>query len=234
MTLIDFNEIEAITFDCYGTLIDWESGAISAVRPLLSRQGVVLSDDEIVTAFHELGEGHIDKPYVLYREALADLVRGLAGRFNLSISPSETHTLALSIGNWAAFPDTVDALCEFEKRFKIAIISNIDDDLFARTAPHLAVQFNAIVTAEQAQCYKPAPEIFELAVQRLGVTPSCILHVAEGPTEIPPARRLGMRTVWVRRYGRSAKWLTESPDLEVPDLSSLVSLMNISQTGGAG
>ena len=107
------------------------------------------------------------------------------------------------------------------------MISNIDDDLFAATARQLGVAFGLVVTAEQARCYKPDPAIFEQALRRLGVAGTDVMHVAEGTTEITPARRLGCTTAWVRRNGRSAHLLTEAPDLDMPDLRSLAERMGM-------
>jgi 2-haloacid dehalogenase len=110
--------------------------------------------------------------------------------------------------------------CALGCRYRLAVISNIDDDPFAATARQLAVPFDAVVTAEQARCYKPHRPIFEEALRRLGAEP--VAHVAAGVTEIAPMRHLRCTTVWVRRNGRSARLLTPAPDLEVPDLHSLV------------
>jgi 2-haloacid dehalogenase len=108
-----------------------------------------------------------------------------------------------------------------EGLYRLAVISNIDDDLFSTTAGQLGVEFDVVVTAQQARCYKPDLAIFEEAHRRLAVAPRYIAHVAESVTEIPPARRLGCTTIWIRRHGRSARLLTRAPDLEVPDLKSL-------------
>lgn len=134
----------------------------------------------------------------------------------------DRQVLVSSVASWRPFPDAVDALQALGSRYRLAIISNIDDDLFAITARQLGVEFDLVVTAQQVQCYKPHSAIFEEALRRLAIEPRYIAHVAEGVTEIPPARRLGCTTIWVRRYGRSAPLLTEAPDLEVPDLNSML------------
>ena len=211
-----------MTFDCYGTLIDWEAGTINALRPLLSRYGVALTDDEIITAAQEIEEPLCSRPYRSYKEVLAGVVEGFGHRFGFPVGLAERDLLASSIPSWRPFPDTMDALRTLARGYKLAIISNIDDDLFAATAPLLAVPFDAVVTAEQARCYKPHPGIFEQALRQLGTEPGSVAHIAEGVTEIAPMRQLGCSTVWVRRNGRSARLLTEAPDLQVPDLRSLL------------
>jgi 2-haloacid dehalogenase len=227
MSFPDPAHLTTLTFDCYGTLIDWETGAIEALRPLLARHGVALSDDEIVTAFQDIDSALCEPPYSLYRAVLAGVVDGFGQRFGFRVSAEDRHVLASSVASWRPFPDTVEALRALGSRFKLAVISNIDDDLFAATARHLKADFEVVVTAEQARCYKPHPAIFEEAIRRLAVEPCHIAHVAEGVTEILPARQLGCATVWVRRHERSARLLTALPDLDVPDLNSLLAHLGV-------
>ena len=230
MPHLDPDGLTTLTFDCYGTLIDWEAGTIEALRPLLAQHGVTLSDDEIITVAHDLEEPLCVPPFKPYKEVLAGVVDGFGQRFGFPVRAAERDLLAASIPSWRPFPDTVEALRALGRRYRLAIISNIDDDLFAASAQQLGVPFGAIVTAEQARCYKPHPAIFEEALRRLGAEPGSVAHVAEGVTEIAPMRQLGCATVWVRRNGRSARLLTEGPDLEVPDLRSLLARVGV----GAG
>lgn len=224
---IDPARVTTITLDCYGTLIDWETGAAEALRPLLTRHGVALSDDEITMAFQDIEAPLCEPPYRPYRAVLAGVVEGFGRRFGFPVGDAEREALAASVASWRPFPDTVDALRALAAHYRLAVISNIDDDLFAATAPQLGVAFDRVVTAQEARCYKPDQAIFDLALRRLGVAGHQVAHVAEGVTEIPPARRLGCATVWVRRHGRSARLLTEAPDLEVPDLRSLLPHLGI-------
>lgn len=228
MPVPDPSRATTLTSDCYGTLIDWEAGTIEALRPLLARHGVALSDDEVIAICQELEEPLCEPPHRPYREVLAGVVEGFGQRLGFPVGAVERDLLAASIPSWRPFPDTVDALRALKRRYRLAVISNVDDDLFAATAPQLGVAFAAVVTAEQARCYKPRQPIFEEALRRLGAEPGSVAHVAEGTTEIPTARRLGCATVWVRRNGRSAKLLTEAPDVEVPDLRSLLGRLGVS------
>ena len=225
MPPFDPAHLTTLTFDCYGTLIDWETGTIEALRPLLARHGITLSDDEIIAVAQELEEPLCKPPYRRYRAVLAGVVEGFGHRFGFPVGAEDRDLLAASIPSWRPFPDTVDALRALGRRYRLAIISNVDDDLFAATAQQLGVSFDAVVTAEQARCYKPDRAIFEEALRRLGAEPGSVGHIAEGVSEISPARQLGCATVWVRRNGRSARLLTELPDLDVPDLRALVGHM---------
>jgi 2-haloacid dehalogenase len=222
MPFPDPAHLTTLTFDCYGTLIDWETGAIAAMRPLLLRHGIALPDDEIIAEFQDIDAALCEPPYKPYREVLAGVVEEFGRRFGFLVVAADREVLVSSVASWLPFSDTVDALQALGSRYRLAIISNIDDDLFAITARQLGVKFDIIVTAQQARCYKPHPAIFEEALRRLAVNPRQIAHVAEGVTEISPAKRLGCTAIWVRRHGRSARLLTEAPDLEVPDLNSLL------------
>lgn len=227
MPRLDPDRVSTLTFDCYGTLIDWETGAIEVLRPLLARHGVTLSDDEIVAVFQDLDGALCEQPYKPYRTVLAGVVEGFGQRFGFPVGAAKRDLFALAVPSWRPFPDTVEALRALERRYRLAVISNIDDDMFAASARLLGVSFDAVITAEQARCYKPHPAIFEAALRRLAAEPESVAHVAEGVTEIAPARQLGCATVWVRRHGRSARLLTEAPDLEVPDLRSLLVHMGV-------
>ena len=222
MSQFDPARITTLTFDCYGTLIDWEAGVLDVLRPLLARHGATPPDDEIIAVFQDLDAALCKPPYRLYRAVLAGVAEGLGRHFAVPVTRADRDALAASIPSWKPFPDTVAALRALGRRYRLAIISNIDDDLFAASARQLEAPFDAVVTAGQARCYKPDPAIFEEALRRLGEAPGAVAHVAEGVGEVVPARRLGCSTVWVRRNGRSTRLLTEAPDLEVPDLQSLL------------
>ncbi len=147
----------------------------------------------------------------------------------LGFTPSfeEQASLAASLRNWKPWPDTVAALQQLNKKFKLAILSNIDDDLFAATARKLKVGFADVITAQQARCYKPCFELFRLALQRLGSSPDQVLHVAQSVYhDVVPAKSLGIATVWVNRPSArpgvgAVKASAEKPDWEIPDLATL-------------
>jgi 2-haloacid dehalogenase len=201
MSFPDPTRLTTLTFDCYGTLIDWETGTIAVLRPLLHRHGIALSDEEIITTLQQIEGALCEPPYKPYRAVLAGVVEQFGRRFGFPVEAADREVLATTVGSWRPFPDTVDALRALRGRYMLAVISNIDDDLFASTVEQLGVEFDFVVTSEQARCYKPHLAIFEEALRRLNVDPRYIAHVAEGVTEIPRARRLGCTTIWVLGMG---------------------------------
>jgi 2-haloalkanoic acid dehalogenase type II len=157
--LLDANNYEVLSFDCYGTLVDWESGIISGLRPVLRGHDVEATDDEILALHaqteHKLQAASKRGGYVKYRDMLAEEVREAGRRWGFEPSPSEVEALPDSVRYWLPFPDTVNALRALKGRYRLAIISNIDDGLFALTARYLEVEFDYIVTAEQAGTTSP-------------------------------------------------------------------------------
>jgi 2-haloacid dehalogenase len=221
------DRVTTLTFDCYGTLIDWEAGIIEAMQPFLVQHGIALSGDDIIRISQDAEEPLCEPPFKPYKEMLAGVMEGFGQRFGFPVGTDERGLLAASVPSWRPFPDTVEALRALGRRYRLAIISNIDDDLFAATAKQLGIAFDAVITAEQACCYKPHRAIFEDALRRLAVEPEAVAHVAEGVAEIAPMRALGCATIWVRRNGRSARLLTEAPDLEVSDLRALLTHLGL-------
>ena len=226
---------EVLTFDCYGTLIDWETGILAALSPVLSARDINLSDPEILRLYAELEAKVEEGPYVKYREVLRRVVRQIGDRLGIALSEPELDCLGNSLGTWPAFPDTIEALRKLKERYRLAVVSNVDDDLFARSAKLLEVDFDWVITSEQARSYKPSLRNFRLAVDTMSVPVGKVLHVAESiHHDIEPATALGLSTVWVNR-GRSERrdatasgadsYTTDDADIEVPDLKTLASLM---------
>lgn len=222
---LDFNRIKAITFDCYGTLIDWESGLLKALRPILAAHGASLSDAEILVLYSAL-EPQAQTPYTRYRHVLSNVVSGFGQRLGFRVSNAEAESLPNSLKHWLPFPDTNAALERLKRRYKLAIISNTDDELFAETSKHFSVRFDEVVTAEQAQAYKPSPAPFHLAMQRLGLNRDEVLHAGQSIYhDVLPARSLGLWTALVERRGFGAAKIAEGEaDLTVPDLKTLAEL----------
>jgi 2-haloacid dehalogenase len=239
--LLDANKYEVLSFDCYGTLVDWESRIISGLRPVLRGRRVEATDDEILALHaqteHKLQAASKRGSYLKYRDLLGEEVREAGREWGFEPSPSEVQALPDSVRYWLPFPDTVNALRTLKGAYKLAIISNIDDGLFALTARYLEVEFDYIVTAEQAGTYKPSPKNFELALDRIGVAPEKLLHVAESLFhDHVPAKEMGFDTAWIHR--RAAKGgfgatppAEAEPDLEVTDLDSLVSALGLRRGG---
>jgi 2-haloacid dehalogenase len=226
---MNFNQFEILTFDCYGTLIDWESGILAALKQLLEPQKIKLSDHRLLELFAEFESEAESGEYIKYREVLQRVVVKIGEKLNFSPTEVELNSLANSLKNWQPFPDTVEGLKALKQKYKLGIISNIDNDLFADSAQHLKIEFDYVITAEKAQSYKPSVNNFEVALQEIRVEKDKILHVAQSIYhDIVPAKSLGLSTVWVnRRQGKEGFGATlpakAVPDLEVPDLRSLVS-----------
>lgn len=225
MNPLDFSRFEVITFDCYGTLIDWETGILAALRPILSAHGGNLTDSEILSLYSEL-EPAAQNPYRRYRDVLTQVARGFGSRLGFPISDSEADSVPDSLKNWLPFPDTNESLEKLQTRYKLAIISNIDDDLFATTARHFTVSFDNVITAEQTKAYKPSLAPFQLALKRINLVSEKILHAGQSiHHDVLPAQSLGLSTVLVTRRGFGAtRPAAGEPDLRVPDLQTLAKL----------
>jgi 2-haloacid dehalogenase len=227
---LNFDQFEVLTFDCYGTLIDWESGILGALRKTFAAHNRTFDDKEILEAYSVLEPLIQAERYRSYRVVLAEVMRRLGTRYGIEWKDSESASLADSICDWRPYPDTVDALTRLKSKYKLAIISNIDDDLFAHSARHLRVPFDYVITAQQVGSYKPSHWNFESALARIGLPRDKVLHVAESLYhDILPASELGLHSVWVnRRAARgglgASKTATGVPDLEVVDLKSLADL----------
>lgn len=225
--MLDFSSFAAITFDCYGTLVDWRRSVTEAMQALLSTHGLSLAEGAILVAFGLHESRGREGAYRPYAEILADTVRGFGEQLDFAPSAEETASLAQAVAASPPFPDTVPALSMLKQRYRLGIISNIDDALFARTARRLEVPFDVVMTAEQARCYKPAAQIFQAALARLGCQPAEVLHVGQWlEGDVIPAKALGMATVWVRRSEETSA-CAGSADLQVPDLEALVEAMDL-------
>jgi 2-haloacid dehalogenase len=232
---VDFRDVAALTFDCYGTLIDWESGILGVLRPILRRHGVEAADEAVLERFGRLESRLEGGPYQPYRSILAGVVRGFGAELGFSPTAAEVDALAASLGDWPPFADTTAALAALAGRFKLGIISNVDDDLFAQTARRLQVPFEWVTTAQQARAYKPSTAPFELALERIGaagIGPERVVHVAQSLFhDHVPAHQLGLSSVWVdRRHDRPGGGATPPPgvapdvQLTVPSLAVLAEL----------
>jgi 2-haloacid dehalogenase len=228
--MLEFTRFQVLTFDCYGTLIDWETGILGALRPILKTHGQVVSDVDLLELYSDLELQAEQREFRPYREVLQSVVRGFGERLGFVPSESEVQALPQSLANWLPFPDTVAALRKLKSRYQLAITSNVDDDLFAATARRLEVQFDHVITAQQARAYKPSLRVFKLAQERIGVQPNQWLHVAQSVYhDVVPAKSLGIATVWVNRPSPrpgagAAKAASAQPDLEVPSLKALADL----------
>jgi 2-haloacid dehalogenase len=224
--LPEFRHFEALTFDCYGTLIDWETGLTNAFNPIFRGRGVEVAPDELLERFAVHETAAEAGPYRLYRDVLAIALRGVTAEYNVEPTADEIEAFSDSVGEWPAFSDTTAALARLKERFRLGVITNCDDDLFAASLPRLGVTFDWVVTAQQAGAYKPSTRNFELAFERIGLPRDRILHVAQSLFhDHAPAQALGLTSVWIDRRGdRPGAGATPPaeaiPDATFPDMAS--------------
>ena len=221
---LDSDAYDALTFDCYGTLIDWATGISRALQPMLQNHDVAVEDDDLFRLYARFEHDVESGKYVKYREVLRRVARRLGDHFGFTPTNAELERFSDSVGQWPVFDDTNDALAQLSEHFRLAVVSNVDNDLFHDTARHFTVEFDDVITGEQVGAYKPELSPFETAFTRLGVPPNRLLHVAQSVYyDVNPAGRMGISCVWVQRYGERFDPPTPqtAPVCTVPDLSSL-------------
>jgi 2-haloalkanoic acid dehalogenase type II len=221
---VNLAEFDALSFDCYGTLIDWEAGIAAVLGPWAREHGLDLDDEALLTAYadHE-ARAEAETPAVLYPEILARSFHALAAELGAPLSEQQAQRLAVSVPNWPAFPDSHCALVSLAERYRLIILSNVDRASFAASNARLGVNFDAIVTAEDVGSYKPSPRNFAALAQcaaTLGIDRGRLLHVAQSLFhDHVPAKRAELRTVWInRRHDRPGWGATPDPRSDVtPD-----------------
>ena len=214
MKLTDF---KSLTFDCYGTLIDWETGMLAGLKPLTSRAGLKLSGDQVLQAHarHESFQ-QLQTPSMLYRNLLPIVYRRLAEEWGVSVSWAECVAYGGSVKNWPAFPDSVDALQYLKQHYKLVILSNVDNESFAASNAKLMVDFVAVYTAEDVGSYKPSDRNFDYVLKKLetiGIAKQQVLHTAESMFhDHGPANRHGLASCWIyRRHDQQGFGATMDP-----------------------
>ena len=223
--MLDFNRFEWISFDCYGTLVDWETGIAAAVGEILESRGIHRSKAEILALYADAEpKVQVSPPYMEYRRVLGGVMGQIGSQLGFRCTGSELNCLVDTLPEWPIFPDVTAALNTLKARYKLAVISNVDDGLFAKTAEALNVDFDAVVTAEQVRSYKPNLRNFDIARARMAVEKERWLHVAESLYhDIGPANQLGIACVRVNRADRGGgtRHSDAVPNLTVPDLETL-------------
>ena len=229
--MLNFEQYKVLTFDCYGTLIDWENGILNALRPILRAHQIELTDDAALELFGEL-ESAQEREYKIYRRVLENVLQNMGARLGFVPTEEETRTFGESVRDWEPFADSADALAVLKRKYKLVILSNVDDDLFAFSARKLGVVFDDVITAQQCQSYKPSLNNFQIAETRVGVPKDKWLHVAQSLFhDIAPAKKMGLDTVWVNRRwnkpGAGATPPTDAmPDVTVKSLAEFADLVN--------
>jgi 2-haloacid dehalogenase len=218
MKLKDF---KALTFDCYGTLIDWETGLYTALQPLLKKGGVTAKRDEVLATFarHESVQ-EAATPQMIYSELLAEVHRRLAREWNVSDDEKDAVAFGKSVPDWPAFPDTEASLQYLQRYYKLVILSNVDRESFAGTNRRLGVAFDAICTAQDIGSYKPDPRNFAYLINTvagLGVLKRNILHTAESLRhDHEPGQAAGLATAWIHRRHQLEGCGATSPPVGTP------------------
>ena len=234
---LDPARFDLLTFDCYGTLVDWEAGIIAAVRKVAAARGgtpdPAAGDAAILSAFGAAEHVVQSERYRSYRDVLALTLARMGAALGFRPTPAQCDAFAASVGDWPAFPDTVDALRRLARRYRLGIVSNVDDDLFAMTRQRLRTDFDWVVTAQQVGSYKPAPAHFEEMAMRSGIPRERTLHVAQSLFhDIAPASALGYATVHVDRPSRgrdsgATPPADATPDATVADMAGVARLLGV-------
>jgi len=229
MNLLSF---KALTFDCYGTLIDWERGILAELKPWVAASGRTLSDDQILEAFgEEESRWETATPSKLYPGILADTFRALGRRWEIAASEAQAAEFGRSVPRWPAFADSTAALAYLKPHYKLVILSNVDRASFAESNKKLQVAFDKIVTAEDVGSYKPDLRNFRrllAELEKMGLAKEQILHTAQSLYhDVVPAKSVGLKTVWInRRKGRPGAGATvlpkgdATPDIEFPSMAA--------------
>jgi 2-haloacid dehalogenase len=231
MKLSDFS---TLSFDCYGTLIDWESGLLQALEPLRARSPRVPGAEALLAAFGEAeAAAQAQAPAKLYPDILGDALRSVAAGWRIEVDDADAARFGRSVGDWPAFPDSAAALAYLKRHYRLVILSNVDRASFARSNAQLGVTFHHVFTAQDIGSYKPDLRNFRYMLDRLereGVAATQVLHVAQSLFhDHVPAKQLGLATVWVdRRAGKTGSGATPpaqaKPDRVVSSLAELVEL----------
>ena len=219
-TAVDLTEFEALSFDCYGTLIDWEAGIAAVLAPWAREQGLDLTDDELLLAYAD-NEAAVERetPSALYPEVLAAAFRRTGDGLGRPVTDEWAQRLGNSVPDWPAFPDSPDALARLATHYRLIIVSNVHRDGFAASNQRLHGDFAAIITAEDVGAYKPAENHFralDSTLRELGVDRTALLHVAQSLFhDHVPAKRHGLPSVWInRRHDRPGWGATPAPSEE--------------------
>jgi len=221
---VNFDDYEALSFDCYGTLIDWEAGIAAVLAPWAREQGLDLTAEDLLLTYAD-NEAAVERetPTALYPDVLATAFRRTGDHLARPVSDDWAQRLGNSVPDWPAFPDSADALARLAKRYRLIILSNVHRDGFAGSNRHLHGEFAAIITAQDLGSYKPAQRNFDALLAeaaRLGVGDGKLLHVAQSLFhDHVPAKRAGLPTVWInRRHDRPGWGATPAPpDAVTPD-----------------
>jgi 2-haloalkanoic acid dehalogenase type II len=218
---VELTDFQALSFDCYGTLIDWEAGLLAVFTPWAQARGVDITGEELLTAYARIEAAvEAEHPTDPYPAVLARGMRFLGDALGAEVTEDDAARLARSVPDWPAFPDSHAALAALGRRYKLIVLSNVDRASFAGSNATLGVEFTSVITAQDVGSYKPSPRNFDALAgeaARLGVRPGGLLHVAQSLFhDHVPAQRAGLPTVWIhRRHDRGGWGATPEPPAPV-------------------
>ena len=217
---------QVLTFDCYGTLIDWEDGMRSALAVVIKNRGLSLDPYEVHGRYEELEPVIQETRGGKYVDVMRMSVRETFAHFGVNVTDEEAGIFGDSLASWPKFPDTTEALTEMKNRgYKLVILSNTDENFIRQSIETIGVEFDEVITAEAVGSYKPARGHWDRMMETLGVSKDVVLHVAQSYYhDVVPATGLGFKMAWINRHGRQP-WGEARPDYEFPDLKSLLSVL---------
>ena len=218
-------EVRFVTFDCYGTLIDWESGAYDAFQKEADRDGFTVDRNQLVPLFLNIQREIESGSYELYAEVLRRTAVRAAKELEWDLESSRAQFLPDSVPRWPAFRETNAQLERFRKKFELGILSNVDDKLLGATRRHFRVDFDLVVTAQQVRSYKPDPAHFKECQRRIGGKTGWV-HIASGyETDIDPCAKMRVPTIWVNRHGEKLEG-RKAPTVEVKNFRDAVKALD--------
>src|SRR5947208_8834173 len=221
-------QVSFVTFDVYGTLIDWESGACDAFHREAERDGFTIERDELIPLFHSVQQQIQAGSYELYAEVLRRTAVQIAKELGWPLEPSRSGFLPDSVKRWPPFKETNPVLTKIAKKYKIGLISNIDDKLLGQTRRHIPLDFDLVVTAQQVRSYKPDPAHFTECERRIGGKKGWVHVAASYYHDVEPCLKKKIPVIWVNRNGDELEAGQKKPDAEVKNLREAAKLLEIS------
>jgi 2-haloacid dehalogenase len=219
-------KIEFVTFDCYGTLIDWETGVFEAFQKEAGRDGFTVDRDELIPRFIEIQRDIQRGSYELYAEVLRRAAVRVAGELGWELEPSRSNFLPDSVPRWKPFRETNAQLERFAKKYETGILANIDDKLLGATRRHFRSDFDLVVTAQQVRSYKPDPAHFKECARRIEDKKKRWVHIASGyPTDVEPCLKQKIPVIWVNRSGETLESGQKKPTQEVKTFRDAAKLL---------
>ena len=231
--MINFNSVKIISFDCYGTLIDWRAGIIESLTPVLKKHNIMLSEHDIINLYSSFEAALQQSEYKEYKEILYLIVNKFGQELNFKPDQEDKYSLINSLKKWKPFSDTISSLKKLKRKYKLAILSNVDNDLFSYTAELLQIDIDLLITSQDTKSYKPSLQNFKHLLNLANISNKDeILHVAGSKYhDIIPATELGLNTVFVNRYPGLTGLGIDSKikaSLEVADLTGLTEIACLS------